>query len=93
MARLLHELSGHEVNRVWMESRQDRLNRADLQIVNTMRTRKDLRRELRVEFARPLTEPLLWVPDAVAGAVAIAWKANDRRYTDLLTPALEEIEL
>ncbi|WP_194762281.1 hypothetical protein [Microbacterium sp. UFMG61] len=41
-------------------------------MVANLRTTDALPPTLRVDHAKPLEEPLLWVPDAVAGAVAAA---------------------
>ncbi|GAA1553100.1 hypothetical protein [Kribbella lupini] len=40
-------------------------------------------KELKVAFARPVEEPMLWLPDAVAGAVTAA-VLGDQRWVDQL---------
>lgn len=79
MTRLLHELEQLGVSCVWLESRTATLNRKDLHLVDALRGERAISRGLRVEFGRPLEEPMLWVPDAVAGAVSAARKGTDTR--------------
>ncbi len=43
-------------------------------MVASMRSSGMLTASLHVMFARPLDEPMLWIPDAVAGAIAAAVK-------------------
>jgi len=62
-------------------------------MVDALRSQATIPRSLRVEFARPMEEPMLWVSDAIAGAVAASRKA-DR--SDLRTPLdgiVEEIDV
>jgi hypothetical protein len=40
--------------------------------VEALRGKRSVSAGIRVEFARPKDEPMLWVPDAVAGAVNAA---------------------
>ncbi len=72
MQQLLHKLASGSVTQVWFESRDEIGNRRDLAMVANLRTTDALPPTLRVDHAKPLEEPLLWVPDAVAGAVAAA---------------------
>ncbi|MGL5825832.1 MAG: hypothetical protein ACRCYU_13640 [Nocardioides sp.] len=67
---------GDGVGRVWFESRGKALDRRDLEMVTALRTQSVLPERVRVDFARPLDEPMLWIPDAVAGAVAAARKGT-----------------
>lgn len=54
------------------ERRTPTLDRRDRAMVDALRGQRLLTRAVRVNFARPMDEPLLWVPDAVAGAVGMA---------------------
>ncbi|MFD1716347.1 hypothetical protein [Georgenia deserti] len=74
--RLFHELHSIGVTRVFMETRTQALNARDVQMIEAMRGAQSIPRALRVEFARPLEEPMLWIPDAVAGAVAAGKKGT-----------------
>ena len=92
LERLLFELSSRRVGRVWLEARTPTLNRRDIKLVDAVRSTGILA-DLSVDFARPLEEPLLWVPDAVAGAVASTRKKSRADYRERLAHVLEEIEL
>lgn len=72
MQQLLHRLASDDVSQVWFESRDEIGNSRDLAMVANLRTTDALPSTLRIDHAKPLAEPLLWVPDAVAGAVAAA---------------------
>lgn len=52
-----------------LESRHDERNRHDIRAVGAFRNQHVVSRRLIVEHGRPVQEPMLWVPDAVAGAV------------------------
>jgi len=93
MERLLFELSDRNVSEVWLEGRGTALNRRDAALVEALRGSRRISSEIRVDFARPLNEPMLWVPDAVAGAVALARKAVRPDYRGMLATSLNEIEL
>jgi hypothetical protein len=74
--RLLFELDQLGVEQVWMEARTDRLNRADLRLVDAARRKGAIPGRLRVDHARPLDEPMLWLPDSVAGAVSASHRGK-----------------
>lgn len=73
METLLPQLQAAGVGQVWLEARNDRLNQNDRAMVEAMRGQRLLRTEFRVDVARPLDEPMLWVSDVVAGAVKARW--------------------
>ncbi|MGH8879497.1 MAG: hypothetical protein ACRD0P_19470 [Stackebrandtia sp.] len=88
MERLLRELDYVGVTEVLIESRANKPNIKDLQRVNVLRIREAIGPELRVAHGRPLDEPLLWLPDLVAGTVT----SNDiTHWTALQGPALCEV--
>ena len=69
MERLMYELVARDVERVWIESRTNRENSRDLHMVDALRSKKVVPADFRVDHARPSTDPMLWLPDIVAGAV------------------------
>lgn len=71
LTRLLWELEQRAVLNVVFESRQNR-DRDDRAHILRAQKAGHCSRELRYGFALPLQEPLLWLPDLVAGAVAYA---------------------
>lgn len=77
LERLLYELDQLGVSDVWLETRHSALNERDLRLVEALRGKRSVSLGIRVEFARPKEEPMLWVPDAVAGAVNAAASGAD----------------
>jgi hypothetical protein len=90
--RLLWALERAGVTRVWLETRTPSLNQRDMRLVDSLRGKQAISPGLRVEFARPLEEPMLWVPDAVAGAVVAARKGTPE-FRDPIEGMIEEHEL
>lgn len=72
LQQLLYRLSADRVEQVWLESRDAIGNQRDLAMVANLRSTHALDDALRVDHLKPLEEPLLWLPDSVAGAVAAA---------------------
>jgi hypothetical protein len=70
--RLLWDLIGRDVDLLVFESRQARNDHKDQKAIADAQRAKRAPLELRHVFERPHREPLLWLPDAVAGAVATA---------------------
>jgi hypothetical protein len=75
---LLYELDRFGVTQVWLESRAASQDRRDRRLVDSARDKGLISRELSVDFAQPVQEPMLWLPDAVAGAVAAARRGEPR---------------
>lgn len=76
LRRLVHELESAGVDELWLESRSPRQDLRDIQAVDGFRAAQIIS-ALRVDHAQPLGEPLLWVPDIVAGAVNLALSGED----------------
>jgi hypothetical protein len=84
LEQLLHRLVTDGVEQVWLESRDVRGNSRDLAMVANLRSARTLPGSIRVDHARPLEEPLLWLPDSIAGAVAAAHDGHPRFRAPLL---------
>ncbi|MGW6201236.1 hypothetical protein ACWF0M_34175 [Kribbella sp. NPDC055110] len=69
LERLLYELASIGVREVCLESRTATPDRRDIRLVDSARRKGLIPRGFMVGFARPRDEPLLWIADAVAGAV------------------------
>jgi len=93
LERLLHLLAEAQVERVVLESRSPRLNAADGSLVDMLRVRNAIPAMLRISTERPETEPLLWVADAVAGAIRMAVVGTDGHHLDTLAAKTEIVEL
>jgi hypothetical protein len=77
MERLFHELHALAVVRVWIEARTASLNNRDQTMIAALRSRQVLPDSLTFDFARPVQEPMLWLPDAIAGAVGMHYRKDD----------------
>lgn len=93
LERLLLQLSEDGVGEVWLESRGPIQDQRDRTMVAAMRSAGIGLRRLHVEFALPRDEPMLWVPDAVAGAVAAARKGTDMRFRRALGSGVVELDI
>jgi hypothetical protein len=58
-----------------------------------MRTRGYISSALRVDFTYPLSEPLVWLADIVAGAVSSARGDGELQYLAPLEPLLTEHQI
>jgi hypothetical protein len=65
----------------------------DLRLVKALRGKRSISSSIRVEFARPKDEPMLWIPDAVAGAVNGARSGAASVLDDMGQVDVIEIEL
>lgn len=92
MSQLLPRLEEIGVSQVWLESRTHSLNQRDMRLIDRLRGQKQISRGIRVDIELPSAEPMLWVPDAVAGAVAAARKGTVAEHRDALRGMLEEHE-
>jgi hypothetical protein len=72
LERLFYELGLMGVSDVLPESRTATPDRRDLRLVDYARDKGLIPQGFKVGFARPRDEPMLWIPDAVAGAVTAA---------------------
>ncbi|WP_328330701.1 hypothetical protein OHA70_09445 [Kribbella sp. NBC_00382] len=75
---LLYELDGFGVTQAWFESRQAVPDSRDRRLVDSARRKGLLSYNLAIDFARPVQEPMLWLPDVVAGAVTAAQLGEPR---------------
>ena len=69
---LLPTLEAGGVTRVVMEARTPSLVEADRRMLAAVRGKRLITKGLWVETARPKEEPMLWLPDSVAGAFGAA---------------------
>jgi hypothetical protein len=75
---LLYELEGFGVTQVWLESRTKSQDQLDRRLVDSARDKGLISRQLSVDFGQPVQEPMLWLPDAVAGAVSADQRGESR---------------
>jgi len=72
LERLLHKLAVFGVGDVWLESRSVVPDRRDIRLVDSARRKGLVPDRLVLGFAKPKEDPMLWIPDAIAGAVTAA---------------------
>ncbi len=86
LTRLLWELEQRQVLDVLFESRQRTADNADRSHIGTCQQAGHVTRQLRYGFGQPLAEPLLWLPDLLAGAAATAHEGRGEDCLSLLAP-------
>lgn len=90
MERLMHELTTLGVSTVYVETRTRRDNARDRLMLDVLRTSHAVTSNLRINFAQPDSEPMLWLPDVVAGAVGAHHRGGDSRPRNLLATRITE---
>lgn len=88
LERLVFELSQRAVAQMIVESRGPKLDGHDRDLMAAQRGFQAAGSDINVSFARPLEEPMLWIPDAVAGAIALARSGRESRYYNTLIDTL-----
>jgi len=91
LARLLPEIYTSGVVDVFLESRERKQNVRDVQLLNGLRSRHLVGPELRIHHRPGPTDPLLWIPDVVAGAVG-AERRGDLSYVEHFAGSLTYYE-
>jgi hypothetical protein len=89
---LLPELESYGVSRAVFERRGGKADRSDVRKVDVCRITRLLTGELSVAFEDPQQEPLLWLADAVCGAL-FAERSGDATYATVLQDKLYTIDL
>ncbi|TQM01716.1 DUF3800 domain-containing protein [Pseudonocardia kunmingensis] len=92
LTRLLGELDRDGVAEVCLESREAKQNRRDRQLLDVLRSQRSLGPGLRMQHQPGPVEPLLWVPDIVAGSIG-ALRRGDPGYHDRLAGMLTVITI
>jgi hypothetical protein len=92
LTRLFWELGERATRHVVIESRREQRDQHDRALLTGLRRSGGARRDMLVEWARPKDEELLWLPDAVAGAVTW-WLGDDRGYLEELGDLVELISV
>ncbi|WP_157245921.1 hypothetical protein [Nonomuraea typhae] len=77
MGHLLWKLRDFGISDMLIERRQGDLDRLDREMIAAMRGCNAMPPGLRPDWCDPESEPLLWLPDIVAGARALAERGSD----------------
>lgn len=92
LERLLHELEARSILDVVLESRGRADDRRDIQMLNALRGQHYLSTSIRLTHVVGRYEPMLWIPDAVCGAVTSA-RIGDPSHQSILNQQLTLIEI
>jgi hypothetical protein len=93
MERLVFELGVLSVSQVWLETRTRSLNDRDRRMFAALHAKHAMPADLRIDFALPTAEPMLWVADAVAGSIGQARRGVGRDVRDALGHGVTEIDI
>lgn len=93
MEVLYSDLCTRGVGTIWQEARTPSLNTHDRKMIAALRGKRLLPAHVRVEFAMPTQEPMLWVPDAVAGAVGCARVGDGGHWLEQLEGTVTQIDI
>lgn len=91
LERLFYELTSRGVGHVIVESRGPADDRRDADLLDYLRRGQLLPASVHLDHCPGPLDPLLWVPDAVCGAVAEA-RWNDASYLDELKSSIVIVE-
>jgi len=89
---LIMELHGFGVNQLYLEAREEALNKRDIATVVAARQALPKGTRFRADHIPGPTEPLLWVSDIVAGAVR-AQRQGNSQYRDVLGEVLLDFDV
>jgi hypothetical protein len=81
--RLLWNLDQRGVADAVFEQRNDDMDSRDREMVATLRGRWVIRTRLRVSWESPDVEPLLWLPDVIAGAMSMAEAGDEKHWKEV----------
>lgn len=93
MESLAVYLAEQGVTRTYLEARTESLNERDDRIIRSIRSKQLIPTTLRIEVARPSTEPMLWLPDIVAGAVGHEHVRHDSTYAEPIRSVVDVIHI
>jgi hypothetical protein len=93
MERLLFELEQLGVTLVWLDGRKPQLNARDLRLVEGLRGKRAISGVIHVDFAYSRNEEMLWIPDAVAGAVSMARQGRESHVRLAFGELIDEIDV
>ncbi len=97
IGRLLWDLVAEDdlgnVDELVLESRQEHNDRKDRKIIAAAQRAHRAPASLRYSHAQPSAEPLLWLPDAVAGAVSAHVAGETSRYLEALGERVQLVDL
>ena len=93
METLVVHLATIGVTHVLLEERTPSLNDRDMKLIEAIRGKKLIPTEMRIDVGRPSAEPMLWMPDIVAGAAGADRVRGNPQYLDLIRSAVTQLHI
>ncbi|MGI8415960.1 MAG: hypothetical protein ACR2P2_07050 [Nakamurella sp.] len=93
METLVVHLAAMDVTHVLLEQRTPSLNDRDMKLIDAIRGKKLIPREMRIDVGQPSTEPMLWMPDIVAGAAGADRVHGNPQYLDLIRATVTQLDI
>lgn len=93
MESMVVALTAMGVEQVLLEERTPSLNERDQLLIRSIRGKKLIPKAMRIEVGQPSAEPMLWVPDIVAGAVGADRVHDLPQYLDAIRPMVEVLDV
>jgi hypothetical protein len=76
MRHLLYRLGELSVSHVVVERRTKSLDRQDMALIEGLRGATEVSEAMRVDLGSPIAEPMLWIPDVIAGALSASLRGD-----------------
>ncbi len=86
-------MAAMDVTHVLLEERTPSLNNRDMKLIRAIRGKKIIPTEMRIDVGRPSAEPMLWVPDIVAGAAGADRVHGNPQYLDLTRSTVTQLDI
>lgn len=93
LEHLLHLVADAGVRQVVLEARTPRLDRRDMTLIEALRGRRAMPGTLRVALQRAETEPLLWLPDVIAGCLRAELTSSGSEAAPALAARIRRYEI
>jgi len=93
MESLLLHLAAMDVTHVLLEARTQSLNDRDMKLIDAIRGKKLIPSGLRIDVGQPSTEPMLWIPDIVAGATGADRVHGNPQYLDQIRSTVTHLDI
>lgn len=93
METLVVHLAAMGVTHVLLEERTPSLNDRDMKLIDAIRGKKLIPTGMRIDVGRPSAEPMLWMPDIVAGATGADRVRGNPQYLDVVRPVVTRLDI
>lgn len=93
METLVVHLAAMDVTHVLVEERTPSLNDQDRKLIDAIRGKKLIPAEMRIDVGQPSVEPMLWMPEIVAGAAGADRVRGNPQYLDLIRSMVTQLDI